>query len=100
MRPVVVATPNVRNGKPAGVVYGQKSNQVPVGRATAQPRVNVNSIYAPYATCAIPEKVALQREPNIIEAQPLQVKSSECFQFRNTSHITPSLSLDNHFLPT
>lgn len=73
VRPVVVASPNTRNGKPAGVVIGQKSSLVPVGRAAAQPRVNVNSIYAPYASCAVPEKTALQREKDTIEAQPLQV---------------------------
>lgn len=72
VRPLVVASPNNRNGKPAGVVIGQKSSHVPVGRATAQPRVNVNNIYSPYASCVMPEKAALQRE-NVIEAQPLQV---------------------------
>lgn len=74
VRPLVVASPNTRNGKPAGVVIGQKSSNVPVGRAAAQPRVNVNNIYAPYASCAVQEKTALQRE-NVIEAQPLQVFS-------------------------
>lgn len=72
VRPLVVASPNTRNGKPAGVVIGQKSSHVPVGRAAAQPRVNVNNIYAPYASCAVPEKATLQRE-NVIGAQPLQV---------------------------
>ncbi|CAG9536052.1 unnamed protein product [Cercopithifilaria johnstoni] len=75
VRPLVVASPNTRNGKPAGVVIGQKSSNVPVGRAAAQPRVNVNNIYAPYASCAVPEKIALQRE-NVIEAQPLQASAS------------------------
>uniref|UniRef100_A0A158PQE6 Neogenin-like protein n=1 Tax=Brugia pahangi TaxID=6280 RepID=A0A158PQE6_BRUPA len=75
VRPLVVASPNNRNGKPAGVVIGQKSSHVPVGRATAQPRVNVNNIYSPYASCVMPEKAALQRE-NVIEAQPLQASAS------------------------
>ncbi|VDK77158.1 unnamed protein product [Litomosoides sigmodontis] len=75
VRPLVVASPNMRNGKPAGVVIGQKSSNVPVGRAAAQPRVNVNNIYAPYASCAVQEKTALQRE-NVIEAQPLQASAS------------------------
>uniref|UniRef100_A0A158Q735 Neogenin-like n=1 Tax=Elaeophora elaphi TaxID=1147741 RepID=A0A158Q735_9BILA len=75
VRPLVVASPNARNGKPAGVVIGQKSSNVPVGRAAAQPRVNVNNIYAPYASCTVPEKTTLQRE-NVIEAQPLQASAS------------------------
>ncbi|EJD75220.1 immunoglobulin I-set domain-containing protein [Loa loa] len=75
VRPLVVASPSTRNGKPAGVVIGQKSSHVPVGRAAAQPRVNVNNIYAPYASCTIPEKATLQRE-NVIEAQPLQASAS------------------------
>ncbi|KAM3720689.1 Netrin receptor [Dirofilaria immitis] len=75
VRPLVVASPNTRNGKPAGVVIGQKSSHVPVGRAAAQPRVNVNNIYAPYASCAVSEKATLQHE-NVIEAQPLQASAS------------------------
>uniref|UniRef100_A0A915Q3T3 Neogenin n=1 Tax=Setaria digitata TaxID=48799 RepID=A0A915Q3T3_9BILA len=75
VRPLVIASPNTRNGKPAGVVIGQKSSHVPVGRAAAQPRVNVNNIYAPYASCAVAEKATLQRE-NVIEAQPLQASAS------------------------
>ncbi|VDN01816.1 unnamed protein product [Thelazia callipaeda] len=76
VRPVVVASPNIRNGKPAGVVIGQKSSHVPVGRAAAQPRVNVNNIYAPYSSCTAPEKTSLQRENGSIEAQPLQASTS------------------------
>lgn len=75
VRPVVVALPSAR-GKPAGVVIGQKSAQVPVGRATAQPRVNVNSIYGPYACCPSSEKTSLQNDPNLIESQPLQPSNS------------------------
>jgi len=54
VRPVVFASPTLvssGNGKPAGIVIGQKSStaNVPVGRA--QPRVNVaNVIYSPYST--------------------------------------------------
>ncbi|VDK69307.1 unnamed protein product, partial [Onchocerca ochengi] len=74
VRPLVIASPNTRNGKPAGVVIGQKSSHVPVGRAAAQPRVNVNNIYAPYASCPVPEKATLQLE-NVIESQPLQMEN-------------------------
>jgi len=54
VRPVVFASPTLvanGNGKPAGIVIGQKSTNanVPVGRA--HPRVNVaNVIYSPYST--------------------------------------------------
>lgn len=73
VRPVVVASPSVRSGKPAGVVIGQKSSNVPIGRAAAQPRVNVNSIYAPYVSCQLPEKTAISREVEVIDTQHLQV---------------------------
>ncbi|VDK49439.1 unnamed protein product [Anisakis simplex] len=80
VRPVVVASPNPRLGKPAGVVIGQKSSHVPVGRATAQPRVNVNSIYAPYTSCALAEKTPLNHEKTtsseLIDAQQLHPSNS------------------------
>ncbi|VDM41037.1 unnamed protein product [Toxocara canis] len=77
VRPVVVASPSTRLGKPAGVVIGQKSSQVPVGRATAQPRVNVNSIYAPYSSCALAEKTPLNHDKaELIDTQPLHPSNS------------------------
>uniref|UniRef100_A0A915DZ34 C2H2-type domain-containing protein n=2 Tax=Ditylenchus dipsaci TaxID=166011 RepID=A0A915DZ34_9BILA len=63
VRPVVFASPTLRNSmaanRPAGIVIGQKSNlagghKLPVGRATAQPRVNVsNVVYSPYSTVRV-----------------------------------------------
>jgi len=60
VRPVVFAnSPVLRHSqavaeiKPAGIVIGQKS-QVPVGRAQAQPRVNMANIgYSPYSTVRV-----------------------------------------------
>ncbi|KAI1710055.1 fibronectin type III domain-containing protein [Ditylenchus destructor] len=60
VRPVVFASPTLRNSaamnRPAGIVIGQKSSvsgaKLPVGRATAQPRVNISS-YSPYSTVRV-----------------------------------------------
>uniref|UniRef100_F1KRH1 Netrin receptor DCC n=1 Tax=Ascaris suum TaxID=6253 RepID=F1KRH1_ASCSU len=74
VRPVVVASPNTRLGKPAGVVIGQKSSQVPIGRATAQPRVNVNSIYASYT---LAEKAPLSDEKaEVVDTRQLNPSNS------------------------
>lgn len=76
---MVVASPNTRLGKPAGVVIGQKSSQVPIGRATAQPRVNVNSIYASYT---LAEKAPLSDEKaEVVDTRQLNV-SIFLFAFR------------------
>lgn len=70
----MIASPHSRINKPAGIVIGHKSSQVPVGRATAQPRVNVNNLYAPFVPSGFSEKTALKAgADNRLETQPLQV---------------------------
>ncbi|CAB3408979.1 unnamed protein product [Caenorhabditis bovis] len=48
------ATPPPSNPSSAGrpTIIAAGGRQVPVGRATAQPRVNVANIYSPYASCS------------------------------------------------
>uniref|UniRef100_A0A914DW50 Neogenin n=1 Tax=Acrobeloides nanus TaxID=290746 RepID=A0A914DW50_9BILA len=60
VRPVVVASPTTRTtisgGKPAGIVIGQKvmgAGKLPIGRAAAQPRVNVANVYSPYSSVRV-----------------------------------------------
>ncbi|PIO77036.1 hypothetical protein TELCIR_00868 [Teladorsagia circumcincta] len=38
--------------QPRAIVVAAGGRQLPVGRATAQPRVNVTNIYSPYASCS------------------------------------------------
>ncbi|KAK0424070.1 hypothetical protein QR680_008482 [Steinernema hermaphroditum] len=54
VRPVVIASPTNRDGKPPTVMMSHKSSEnLPIGRAKAQPRVNVSSIYSPYSVACI-----------------------------------------------
>uniref|UniRef100_A0A1I7ZQQ0 Down syndrome cell adhesion molecule-like protein Dscam2 n=1 Tax=Steinernema glaseri TaxID=37863 RepID=A0A1I7ZQQ0_9BILA len=54
VRPVVVASPTNRDGKVPSVMMSHKSSEnLPIGRAKAQPRVNVSSIYSPYSVACI-----------------------------------------------
>lgn len=50
--------------------------QVPVGRATAQPRVNVANIYSPFASCSASS-----------DAGESDKKSGECMEMRETTPI-------------
>ncbi|CAI4226532.1 unnamed protein product [Auanema sp. JU1783] len=56
------------SGRPVVVAAGGR--QLPVGRATAQPRVNVSNIYSPYATCSSDTEMEKKPLSNEIELHP------------------------------
>ncbi|KAJ1369696.1 hypothetical protein KIN20_031225 [Parelaphostrongylus tenuis] len=65
------------------VVVAAGGRQLPVGRATAQPRVNVTNIYSPYASCS-----------SDIETEKKQVQSAEVVPTVNSAVVRPSNSTE------
>lgn len=46
------------------LILGQKSNKLPIGRATAQPRVNVaDGVYSPYSSVRVAKNNGTTKEP-------------------------------------
>ncbi|TKR96941.1 hypothetical protein L596_010885 [Steinernema carpocapsae] len=83
VRPVVIASPNNRDGKSPTVIMSHKSSEnLPIGRAKAQPRVNVSSIYSPYSVACIQNTADVMDGKNacsvesVSEMTPLQSSHS------------------------